>query len=179
MFLFVFFIAWIIFFIIIAGTLALVLVLVFQYNPNNNNDNEEQNSKTNVDSNYMKKIALLTENEKKFYNVLYEIINKEEILIQTQVVLYDIIGTKLKNDYSSFNKIKSKSIDYVLVNKNFEILLCIELDDYTHNKSERIERDNFINKIFEETDIKLLRVAVEQNYDTESLRNIINSYLYD
>ena len=124
-------------------------------------------------------MVLLTENEKKFYDVLYEIINKDDILIQTQVVLYDIIETKIKNDYSSFNKIKSKSIDYVLVNKNFEILLCIELDDNTHKKSERIERDNFVNKIFEETDIKLLRVAVEQNYDTENLRKIINSYLYD
>jgi len=180
MFLFVVFMVSMFFFIIIAGALALVLVLVFQYNPNNNkNITDKQDNKTNVNSNYTKKTTLLTENEKKFYNVLFEIINKEEILIQTQVVLYEIIKTKFINDYSSFNKIKSKSIDYVLVNKNFEILLCIELDDYTHNKSERIQRDNFINSIFEETNIKLLRVSVKQIYDIESLRKIINSYLYD
>jgi len=80
MFLFVVFMVSMFFFIIIAGALALVLVLVFQYNPNNNkNITDKQDNKTNVNSNYTKKTTLLTENEKKFYNVLFEIINKEEI----------------------------------------------------------------------------------------------------
>ena len=51
--------------------------------------------------------------------------------------------------------------------------MCIELDDYTHNQQKRIERDKFINKLFEDVNIKLLRVPVQNFYNIKELKNKI------
>ena len=92
----------------------------------------------------------------------------------TQVSLYQIINCK---DYKEFNRIKSKSIDFVLTEKNCKIKLCIELDDNTHNQQKRIERDNFINKIFNDLNIKLLRIPVQNFYNLEELEQKIKENL--
>lgn len=47
--------------------------------------------------------------------------------------------------------------------------MCIELDDKSHNKNNRIERDNFINEIFNQANIKLLRIPVQDFYNLENL----------
>jgi len=90
--------------------------------------------------------------------------------------LYDIIQpNKNKYYYYYFDKIKAKSIDYVLVDKNFKILLCIELDDYTHKKPNRAKRDIFINKIFNEANVKLLRIEEDLYYNIDRIKEIIEN----
>ena len=53
----------------------------------------------------------------------------------------------------------------------------IELDDNTHNQAKRIERDNFINKLFKDLDIKLLRIPVQNYYNMEELEQKIKENL--
>ena len=102
--------------------------------------------------------------------MLKEVLKDKDIIINTQVVLYEIIGTK---KYNNFNKIKSKSVDYLLTDKEFNILLCIELDDNTHKRVDRIKRDNFINNLFKELEIKLLRIPVQDYYSVERVNKIL------
>ena len=123
---------------------------------------------------YIKSEYLLTKNELKFYKILKQITNKLGYSLFCQVSLYQIVNSK---DYRDFNKIKSKSIDFVLTQENCKILLCIELDDPTHEKKKRIERDNFINKLFEELEIKYLRIPVQNFYNIEELENKIKESL--
>ena len=80
-------------------------------------------------------------------------------------------------DYKDFNKIKAKTIDYVITDTNCKIKICIELDDPTHIKQERIERDKFINTLFKELDIKLLRIPVQKWYDIKQLEEKIKESL--
>ena len=83
-----------------------------------------------------------------------------------------LIDYKTKTIY--FNKIAAKSIDFVLVDKNnCRIKLCIELDDITHKKEKRIERDKFINQLFKELEINLLRYPVYQIYYKDTLKRKI------
>lgn len=128
---------------------------------------------------YNKKEKLLTDNEKLFYKVIKEVTKDKEIIIQTQVVLYEIIETKKKNKYFNFyfNKIKAKSIDYVLVDYDFNILVCIELDDTTHNRPDRIQRDEFINQLFRETNTRLIRVPAQPYYNVDRIRKLIEECL--
>lgn len=128
--------------------------------------------------NYFKKDKLLTDNERLFYKAMREALKGKNIIIQTQVVLYEIIKTK--NDkyyYTNFNKIKAKSIDFVLVDNYFNILLCIELDDNTHNRIDRKKRDEFINNVFEQVGIKLLRVPAQPYYSVERVKKLIEESL--
>ena len=116
----------------------------------------------------------MTRNELKFYKQLKKITDKLDLTIFAQVSLYQIIKNK---EYKDFNKIKSKSIDFVITENNGKIKLCIELDDSSHNKNNRIKRDNFINEIFKQTNINLLRIPVQAFYNLETLENKIKEQL--
>lgn len=157
--------------------------------------NDEKNKITNTEiiktkkeykyKNYYKpKIYLITLNELKFYNVLMEITKELDLVLFSQVSLYNILETKQNLDYKTktiyFNKIASKTIDFVLVDKkDCRIKLCIELDDYTHNQRKRIERDIFINELFNELEINLLRYPTYNVYYKETLKNRIQEKMKD
>lgn len=126
---------------------------------------------------YYPKDYIITENELKLYKILLEIAKELNLILLCQVSLYSIIQTKYRND-KYFNKIKSKSIDFVLIKKeNGKIELCIELDDSTHNYESRIERDKFINKLFNDLRINLLRIKTQKQYNRNELENLISSYI--
>lgn len=84
-----------------------------------------------------------------------------------------MIDTVIKNQ-------EDKNIDFVLVDKkNCRIKLCIELDDNTHNKEKRIERDNFINKLFKDLEIDLLRYPLYNIYYKDTLKKRIQENIKD
>ena len=133
---------------------------------------------------YKPKRYLITINELKFYNVLMEIAKELDLVLFSQVSLYNILETRKNLDYKTktiyFNKIASKTIDFVLVDKkDCRIKLCIELDDYTHNQRKRIERDLFINELFNELEINLLRYPTYNVYYKEKLKNKIQDKMKD
>lgn len=128
----------------------------------------------NYNEKYIKKDYLLTKTELKFYKSLKQITDELNLVICPQVTLYQIVQNK---SFKDFNKIQSKSIDFVIAEPNLKIKLCIELDDYTHQKSKRIKRDEFINKLFTDLNIKLIRIQVQNFYNLEELKNKIKESL--
>lgn len=156
--------------------IAIILLIIEKFIKSQNNENtiENENNITDYSKIYEKNEYLLTSTELKFYKLLKGITDKLELSLFTQVSLYGIVKNK---NFKDFNKIKSKSIDYVITEKNCKIKLCIELDDKTHNKQKRIERDEFINKLFNDLDIKLLRIPVESYYNIEKLEQKIKESL--
>lgn len=128
---------------------------------------------------YKPKRYVITLTELNFYNILLEIAKELDLILFSQVSLYNIIETKFNNQ-SAFNKIKSKTIDFVLVDKNnCRIKLCIELDDYTHNRYDRIERDKFINKLFTDLEIDLIRFKASNYYNKEALKKRIQESIHE
>ena len=119
---------------------------------------------------YKKKNCLLTETELKFYKIIRDITNELNLKICPQVSLYEIVTT---SNYAEFEKISKKTIDFVITDNNLKIKCCIELDDPTHYRQDRIERDNFINKILENVGIKLIRIKASNSYDKYKIRNAI------
>lgn len=123
---------------------------------------------------YTKKDYLLTPTELKFYKHLKSITDELNLVICPQVVLYEII----KNvNYKGFNKIQSKCIDFVITEPNLKIKLCIELDDYTHKRPKRIARDDFLDKLFYDVNIKLIRIPVQSFYNLDELKDKIRESL--
>lgn len=118
---------------------------------------------------YQAKRYLISLNELEFFKELKKLIDIMDLNLLTQVSLYSLIETKYKKyNYAEFNKIKSKSIDFVIADKkSCRARVCIELDDTTHNIKRRKERDNFLNELFEELNIKLLRIKVSNNYEKD------------
>lgn len=126
---------------------------------------------------YKPKVYITTKTEGIFYNVLLEITKELNYTLFAQVPLYSIVSTQDNLDYSTktsyFNKISSKSIDFVLVDEKCRILLCIELDGNSHRLKHRIERDKFVNKLFSDLGISLLRYPVYNIYYKDTLKKRI------
>ena len=160
--------------------ICLISIIILYFIENIRKESITQNNKQLEDykAYYIPRRYVITLNELKFYNILLEIAKELDLILFAQVSLYNILETKenlpykIKQKY--FYKICSKTIDFVLVDKtNCKIKLCIELDDNTHNRPDRIERDKFINKLFKDLEINLLRYPVYNVYYKETLKKKI------
>lgn len=151
--------------------IILILDIIINKLPKQENENIDNK---NLSSLYERKNYLLTQNELKFYKLLKNITDKNNLNLFSQVALYEIIKSKNIKD---FNKIKSKTIDFVITDINCKIKLCIELDDPTHIKENRQKRDEFINSLFNELNIILIRIPVQGYYNLGELENKIKESL--
>ena len=99
---------------------------------------------------------LLSLNEKSQYNYLKPITDKLNLTLFIKIRLADIIEPANKKDYSAFNKIKSKHVDFVVCSSNLKIVTVIEIDDNSHKKSNRIDRDSFVDTILNNCGINII-----------------------
>ncbi|MBR0238907.1 MAG: DUF2726 domain-containing protein [Thermoguttaceae bacterium] len=120
---------------------------------------------------YKSRASIMTPTEIKYYDNLCDALDGAglEVSVWPQVNVSAIIEAKSENSKEkarAFNRICRKSVDYVIANRDTqETLVCIELDDYTHNWNSRQERDDFINAAFDDVGIPLFRIKVERHYD--------------
>lgn len=148
--------------------IAIVLIGIAVFIESNSSKTEKadnQDIKENEFKHYSRKNCVMTKTELMFYEKLKRITDKNDMTIFSQVNLEGLIEAN-NNEIKYRNKIRSRTIDYVIVsNSNCKTLLAIELDDYTHNYKTRVERDKFINELFNYLDIPLLRIKVSNNYN--------------
>jgi hypothetical protein len=126
---------------------------------------------------FIKKNSLLTKTEGRFYSVLKEILQNDYLLFSKVKIGDDILYLP---DYSyqreaNRNRVKSRHVDFLVCDNYTRPLLAIELDDYTHNWSSRVERDNFIDEVFEDAGLPILHVPVSHDYDKVDLLNMIKA----
>ena len=116
---------------------------------------------------------LMTRTERLFYAELIKQVGSSYHVF-TKVRIADILTTNktlIKSVWwRRFIKISSKHVDFVLCDsKDLSIVCCIELDDKSHNTRKVKKRDHFVNKIFKEAELKLIRMPVSNHY-----KNILN-----
>ncbi len=128
---------------------------------------------------YQKKKYFLTPTEKIFFEVLLQILNNQYFVFP-QVHIASILEVRKgqANYMAYFNKIIRKSFDFVIFDKqNLNALLVIELDDSSHNQPKRVERDEFVNETLKVSDLNILHIKPQQNYNLEELKQSILSKL--
>lgn len=116
---------------------------------------------------------ILTDREYKFYLKLRDIADEAGVRIFTKVRLADLVEPKPTDDGSlrmeCFNKIRAKHIDFALADDDTNILVLIELDDSTHERKDRAERDKFVDAVLENTGYLLIRTYGDTNEIEEFL----------
>jgi len=126
---------------------------------------------------YQRRSSLLTKSELKFYEQLRDAV-EGRWAIMAMVRMADILRVEKGNrKFQSWqNRIQAKHIDFVLCNhETMEIVLAIELDDTSHQRPDRKERDIFVNGAFDDAGIRLLRVPIADDYDVKRLRKTLQS----
>lgn len=128
---------------------------------------------------YFKRASLVTKNELRFYKSLYKaVLDDYEIFAMVRIADLIRVEKGSANGRKWLNKILAKHIDFVLCDpKTLEPVVCIELDDASHNRADRIERDKFVNDAFDAADLPLLRIPVEPTYNAREVRDLIDDML--
>lgn len=130
----------------------------------------KRKQKTNVVPNYYPyaKGNLLTKTEHTFFITLVREALKRRLLVCPKVRLEDIIfvtDKQSRNKYRGY--IKSRHVDFVLLNTNCETVAAIELDDPSHNTAKAAKTDQFKNELFSAVKIPLIRICTGTDYIKE------------
>ena len=118
--------------------------------------------------------------EHSFYLVLKNIVSGQ-VDICTKVSLSDLFYVSSK-DPSKFrtytNKIDRKHVDFLLCDPNtLKPIVGIELDDKSHQKKDRRERDEFVEKVYEAAHLPLVRFPVRHSYAPAELTTVLQPYM--
>ncbi len=124
---------------------------------------------------YVAADALLTPAERAFFGVLRQAAGGDFVLF-AKVRLGDILqverGVAGKRRFAAFGRISSKHADFVLCDpRTFRVAVVIELDDRSHLRPARRQRDEFFDAALARAAVPLLRVPVARGYAVDALRD--------
>lgn len=125
---------------------------------------------------YRPRGRLVTKSELRFYKSLVKAC-QDDFEIFAMVRIADLLRVEdgVRNKRTWINKILAKHIDFVLCDPgSLQPLVCIELDDKSHERPDRIERDDFVNAAFDSAGLPLLRIPVQRSYPSREIRELID-----
>jgi hypothetical protein len=108
--------------------------------------------------------------EKSFYQVIKGLMGNY-FTICPKVSLADIFFvTRPNENKSAYNRINRKHVDFLICStQTLEPVFAIELDDSSHERADRVERDTFVDRVFEAAQLPLLHIPVQRSYNTNDL----------
>jgi very-short-patch-repair endonuclease len=128
---------------------------------------------------YQKREYLLSKAERLFYDTLIKSVGPE-IVVFTKVRLADLVqverGTASWQSYQ--NKINAKHLDFVLCTKStLSPTLAVELDDASHDREDRSDRDTFVDNVLRSAKLPVLRVRAKSSYSSEEVMQQVKQSL--
>lgn len=121
----------------------------------------------------------LSDAEASFYHLIKDMMG-EYLTICPKVALSNIFYIPRTHEkYQVYlNKIDRKNVDFLICEpKTMRPRFAIELDDSSHKRDDRIERDEFVDVVFKTVGLPLVRVPVRVAYDTRELGERFKSAL--
>ena len=137
------------------------------------NENNSQIKKSQYK--YYAKSYVMTSRENECFKILNEIFSSKWFVVP-QVHLSALLDYRVKgqNWNAAFRHINGKSVDFVLIGKeSYKVVCAIELDDSTHSKPDRIERDVEIERMFKEAGIPLARISKFESMTKSEIAKVV------
>lgn len=128
--------------------IVLSALLIQAYTQNKTSPEEPKVTITDYSNCYQKKL-LLTKNEWYEYRKLKEQAATLGLIVCPKVRLLDLVEPRKgeKNYKSLFWKIQAKHIDFLICDPDLRIKAIVELDDNSHDRKDRQERDEFVDQV--------------------------------
>lgn len=153
--------------------IIILLVLINLYQKKKNKNTIENETVQNIENNKEEKYPpqnyqrkwMFSYNEKDAYRRIKEITNQAGLELFVKVRLLDLIEPRnnIHNFKAHLWKIQAKHVDFVICDNKLVAKYIIELDDNSHNNSQRIERDNFVDEVLRATGYKILHIRSIDN----------------
>ena len=119
--------------------------------------------------------SLFTPAERFFLAVLRPLLAEAPLVVFGKVRLADIIRARGDLDKSAkaraFSKIGAKHVDFVICREpDLTVVGVIELDDLSHLRADRRERDAFVDAALAAAGIPILHVKTRRRYSSAQLK---------
>lgn len=141
---------------------------------------EKDEKPSNIEYPYHQIDEFISPAELNFFFNLKSVVG-DSAQIFSKVKLSDLFYAKTGDfgkNRSYTNRIDRKHVDFLLCDlKTLKPILGIELDDKSHQRSDRQERDDFVNHVFEAANLPLMHVSVQRGYSQTELKSKISAYL--
>ena len=126
---------------------------------------------------YRKRKYFFTDAERTFFNVLQRVAAKNKYVVFSKVRLEDLFLPLFQNNKGFLyyrGKVRSRHVDFVICDAQlYNTILIIELDDSTHKRPDRMERDKFIDLALEDAGLPILHIPNASYYGPKTLQSQI------
>jgi len=115
--------------------------------------------------------SLLSEAERTFLQTLDQAV-PPNTRVFVQVALAAIISPRKGSStwQRDRNRIAQKVVDFVVCDQWAKPLVAVELDDASHKKTKRADRDELLDSILSNVGLRVIHVRAAGSYDVEALR---------
>ena len=105
-----------------------------------------------------------------FYKVLSALVGTR-LTIQSKVRLADVFFVARPNENVAYlNRIAQKHLDFLVCDSvTMKPLFGVELDDSSHKRNDRQERDEFVESVCKVAGLPLLRLPVQREYNSREI----------
>lgn len=119
--------------------------------------------------------SLLTPAELNFYRVLASVVGTRAAICP-KVRLTDLFAVELpSHNKGASNRISQKHVDFVLCDPTtFHFLCGVELDDSSHSRGRRMERDELVDGVFTAAGLPLFHILAKSSYSPADLRGLFD-----
>lgn len=127
---------------------------------------------------YQLSMSLLSAQETDFFRALQWVVGTQAIICP-KVRIADFVEVRgSQNWQSDFNSISQKHVDFLLCDPaSLRPLLAIELDDSSHDRPDRRQRDQFVKDVYGAAGLPLLNVRGRRNFNASELAAQVLPYL--
>jgi very-short-patch-repair endonuclease len=124
---------------------------------------------------YKRRDFLMSRPEHEFFDILVSAL-ENQYYVFPQVHLPNILDHKIvgQNWKGAFRHMDEKSVDFVICDKAYiKPLLVIELDDKTHEREDRVIRDEEVERILTQAELPFLRFGNKGYFNKEEIKELI------
>jgi hypothetical protein len=119
---------------------------------------------------YRKRDFVMDKREMAFFHELERQLPSEYYIFPKMRIIDMIDATEGQGLRYRKNKIMPKHIDFLICNSYFNPVVAIELNGSSHNRPDRIERDNLVSEIFKVANLPLEIVNVGADFNQSILK---------
>ena len=104
---------------------------------------------------------ILSYNESRNYKTLKEAADRKGYTVQIKMRLADIVKPRTGEYYekyyeANFRRISQYHVDFTILNDRMKVVAIVELDDNSHDRPDRKERDEKVDSILTANNIKII-----------------------
>lgn len=120
---------------------------------------------------YRRKGNVLSKPEWEFLQVLRDILDAQRYEVLTQIALISVVD---KVTQTSYRNELFRIIDYCIVDKaSYSPLLLIELNDASHNRADRVQRDQKVNEICQSANLPIISFVIGEIESVNTVKKAI------